>query len=174
MGIQSRRFYQKIGQWSTAKWHLVIKYGMWLERMQFIGRVIGEYPGSIIDLGAGHQHILKYVKPSEYYPYDIADGFDLNLMTPDIVQVNWVLIIGLLEYLDEPLKLLIKIKDYSDKAIITYNCGNGIQKYHKFKNHYTSKQFQKIIASSGWTFKKLGIKQGSTIYKLKSIKISRL
>lgn len=139
---------------------------MWLERYKFISEFIP--PNSnILEFGAGRQHILKFIKPKTYYPFDKKE-MDLNLSFPIIREpIDIVLAVGLIEYLDDPLSFLKTIKHYSSKAIVTYNGGN----YAKFKNHLSQAEFQNLLKETQWQFNLLGQSQASTIYSLRGIRL---
>lgn len=77
---------------------------------------------SIIDFGCGNKEILDFCNPKNYTGIDIRDDADIvmDLNNPEIIQEKYDigLILGLLEYLDNPSYTLKKIKHCANTFLI--------------------------------------------------------
>lgn len=100
--------------------HLSNKHA-WSDRDRFITPFI--VPDStIIDYGCGHKDILNYYTPTDYIGLDLnpdADVIvDLNEYEPIHTDYDYALVLGVLEYLEDPFTFLNKVKNTANTFII--------------------------------------------------------
>lgn len=93
----------------------------WSDRNRFITPFI--VPNStIIDYGCGHKDILNYYTPKDYVGLDLnpdADVIvDLNEYEPIRTNYDYALVLGVLEYLEDPFTFLNKVKNTANTFII--------------------------------------------------------
>ena len=93
----------------------------WSERNLFVKQFIKDGI-SIVDYGCGHKDILQVCKPSDYLGIDITEGADLNLnLNSDFTldrKFDLGLVLGVLEYVDNPSYTLSNIKKYATEVIV--------------------------------------------------------
>ena len=93
----------------------------WSQRNKFIVPFLNEQ-SSIIDYGCGHKDILNYYKPTKYLGIDLNPSadivVDLNNFEPIYFGYDYGLILGVLEYLNNPFTFLNKVSTTADKFII--------------------------------------------------------
>ena len=107
------------------KWSWVSKW--WPERAKAIAEIIP--PNStVIDLGGGHGKLKTLLsKPKRYVNVDIhiwnksivVADFNKNEY-PDVGMFDYIVVQGVLEYLNNQSKFLKEIKKYGDVLIISY------------------------------------------------------
>lgn len=95
---------------------------VWTERNLWIQEFIPS-DKSVIDWGCGDKDILRYISPLKYLGIDkseLADiQADFNLHIPDIEERYQIgLVLGVLEYLDNPIAFLRSIKPTADQFLI--------------------------------------------------------
>lgn len=101
--------------------HLSNNKHAWSDRNRFITPFI--VPNStIIDYGCGHKDILNYYTPKDYVGLDLnpdADVIvDLNEYEPIRTNYDYALVLGVLEYLEDPFTFLNKVKNTANTFII--------------------------------------------------------
>lgn len=93
----------------------------WSERNLFVKQFIKDGI-SIVDYGCGHKDILHVCKPSDYLGIDITEGADLNLNLNSDFKLDRTfdlgLVLGVLEYVDNPSYTLSNIKRYAKEVIV--------------------------------------------------------
>jgi len=117
----------------------------WSERNAFLKSFIPD-DISIVDIGCGNKEILDFCKPSKYLGIDILPDADLimNLDFPFSLKEKYDLglVLGVLEYLDDPDYTLSQIKDYADKFIFL-TC--AAKKKQEWKQSFNKEQFKNLI-----------------------------
>lgn len=120
---------------------------VWTERNKWISLHIPEN-STVIDWGCGNKDTLRYIKsPKKYLGIDrhpCADiVIDLNNNLPIINDHYDIgLVLGVLEYLDNPNDFLKNIKKTADKFIIL-SLPN--RKKPEWNNNFTVEQFQNLL-----------------------------
>lgn len=125
-------------QWGDKKW--------WPVRARAVASYI--LPNSnVLDLGSGNNKLAELLQAKSYVAVDAvahADGTvvaDLNTEYPDFEQrFDYIVVQGLIEYLDQPELFLLKIKKYGDNLIITYLS----------KDPKTLNAFWALLERQGW------------------------
>ena len=125
----------------------------------------------VLDLGAGTMILKEFLSEDcSYQPCDlfsrcpgciVADFNNGDFPIED--QYDWVTLIGLFQFLEDPMALLRKCSGISKNMIVTYSPiiherltqkellwrrGEG------WNNHYTLKEYIAIVAESGWDIEK--------------------
>ena len=124
---------------------------VWSERNLWIREFIPNN-SSIIDWGCGDKDILRYISPSQYLGIDqnpLADiQEDFNKSIPVIDAVYDIgLILGVLEYLDNPKIFLQSVKPTAKQFLVL--CFVDHRKKKEWTNAFTSNDV-KILLSSLW------------------------
>lgn len=92
----------------------------WSARNRFIKDFIPSNI-SIVDIGCGNKEILDFCRPTKYLGIDINNYADLYMDLNDPKPLNdrydLGLVLGVLEYLNDPDYSLSKIKYYADKFL---------------------------------------------------------
>ena len=119
----------------------------WTERNTWIKQFIPQL-ASIIDWGCGNKDILRYITPRKYLGIDqteFADiNADFNLGIPKINDHYEVgLVLGVLEYLDDPKEFLELIKPTADTFIILVLSNK--RKKEEWTNCFSSDDFTNLI-----------------------------
>lgn len=139
----------------------------WEERNVKIAKLIP--PGSVVlDLGAGDLSLLRNLVRCYYVGYDInptspnVQKCDFNTETPDTWKADYVVISGVLEYLNDPINFINRVVGLGDKMIVTYSPADGHTKEDrersKWVNHLTRKEFEdnlfrynlKFVQETNW------------------------
>lgn len=93
----------------------------WSDRFEFVKNYISNGL-AIIDFGCGNREILDFVQPSEYFGIDLVETADLianlNCQIEISKHYDLGLLLGVLEYLDDPEFTLKNIYQSADKFII--------------------------------------------------------
>lgn len=120
---------------------------IWTERNKWIKDSIPN-DKSIIDWGCGNKDILRYINPPKYLGIDcISDAdiiVDLNKEIPIINEkYNVGLVLGLLEYLDNPQEFLNSIKSTADIFLILILSTK--KKKAEWKSNFSVESFNNLI-----------------------------
>lgn len=120
---------------------------VWTERNNWVKQYIPNEL-SIIDWGCGNKDILRYIKPKKYLGIDILSDADIvvdfNKDIPKISERYDIgLVLGVLEYLDNPKYFLESIKNSSNKFIILVLSRNT--KKQEWTNCFTSDDFENLV-----------------------------
>ena len=117
----------------------------WSQRNLFIKEYIPEN-SSIIDYGCGNKEILDFYRPKKYLGIDILEDADIVMDLNDPREITEKydvgLILGLLEYLDNPDFTLDKIKYTANKFLIL-TCNS--KKKKEWKKSFNKDQIEKIV-----------------------------
>jgi hypothetical protein len=145
-----------------ARGNVGLRLVNWPKRMQvvgsFVNRCAGSEPVRVIDLGCGHQGIRRYLpNGSIYIPVDQHKRsedtlvVDLNKTFPD-GEYDISLLIGILEYLDQPLISLSAAMKQSRFVIFSYNgFTNEINRIENgWKNNIPFDAFYALIEQQGF------------------------
>mgnify|MGYP001137548894 CR=1 FL=1 len=95
---------------------------------------------SILDIGCGNKSILKYVNCTDYLGLDKTEYADINTdLNNETVKIPKVydigLILGVLEYVDDPIEVISKYKNNANTWIIlTKSCKKKEQ--HNWKHSF--------------------------------------
>lgn len=116
---------------------------------------------SLLDIGAGDEHMLKHVHPSYYVPVDIAKRTDNTVVVdlnseplpvhhPKIINrvFDVVLAQGLLEYLNDIEGFLKQCTMVSHTLVTTYY--ERPEKMSLWVNNYTFLEVEEMIRNAGW------------------------
>lgn len=114
---------------STDKWITHEYKTAWSGRNRKIAKLLHDsrFRGSILDLGCGDKDVLRYLRPkqqpTEYLgldrvpPADIIIDFNTQTYAPPKVY-DLGLVLGVLEYLEDPWNFLEHYKQYANRWII--------------------------------------------------------
>ena len=127
----------------------------WSTRTKKIAKHIPD-DSIVIDLGAGKENLLNFIKPSNYYPVDkyrctentMVANFDLG-QYPAIFVRGFVVVQGLIEYLENYKVFLHTIHQYGDDLIISYRTEVG-QPGDQRHNSFSFAEFGTILGECGW------------------------
>lgn len=125
----------------------------------------------VLDLGAGTMLLKEFLSEDcEYQPCDLFSRCpgcivaDFNKGDfPIEGKYDWVTLIGLFQFLDDPMALLRKCSKISKNMIVTYSPLIHEKLTRKemlwrrgvgWNNHYTLKQYLAIVSESGWAIEK--------------------
>lgn len=105
-----------------------------------------EKGSSVVHFGSGDKSVKELIDPSEYVGVDIVDGSDvqcdLNSDFPDFGEKKFdvALVAGVVEYLDDPVEFLKKVRYIAKKTIILeykYEFCENLRE--EWKKHWTTK-----------------------------------
>lgn len=124
---------------------------VWSERNLWIREFIPAN-NSVIDWGCGDKDILRYISPPDYLgidKFDLADiRADFNLQIPNIEEKYDIgLVLGVLEYLDNPNSFLRSIKPTADRFLILCFVNHRLKS--EWTNAFTSDEV-KLMLTSLW------------------------
>jgi hypothetical protein len=110
----------------------------WLDRNNFVVELLT--PNStIVDYGCGSKEFLNYYAPLEYLGIDQNPNADivtdLESYIPDDKKYNYGLVLGVLEYLQEPFEFIKKVKYTANCFIILAFIKT--KKKTEWTNHFT-------------------------------------
>lgn len=107
----------------------------WKVKFTSRNKLVSKYieKGTLLDIGGGLGEILDFVKPTEYKSIDTKIWNDKTIVADlnnGIYPVfekpfNNILCQGILEYINDPVLFLHKIKKYGDYLVLTYREGDG-------------------------------------------------
>lgn len=140
-------------------------WGKWyLARARTIARVIPD-GARVLDIGAGSMILTRYLSPGcIYQPCDLfrrSDDClvaDLNLGEFPRGRYDWVVMSGLLQYLNRPQWALEKAHDVASRGVFTYSPtvpnpppeAIAHRKTLGWVNHLDIKAAPRMIRSAGW------------------------
>lgn len=93
----------------------------WSDRWEFVKDYIPNNV-SIVDFGCGNREVLDHVVPAKYLGIDTCDGADVIADLNDTVYLSETfdlgLLLGVLEYLDDPAGTLGNIVQYANHFVV--------------------------------------------------------
>lgn len=120
----------------------------WARRQELAAKVIRNN-SSVLDLGGGQNNIRRKINYRSYTSIDLEKWTDftvvadLNKEFPDLGSFDYILSLGLVEYLTDPRDFLSKIQKYGDTLVISYRLNsNGPMER---SNHLTFSEFEEIL-----------------------------
>lgn len=117
----------------------------WSKRNLFVKQFIKDGI-SIVDFGCGHKDILEVCKPSDYLGIDVTETADLTLnLNTDFdlgKKFELGLVLGVLEYLDNPSHTLSNIKKHVNEIIILVR---DSKKAPEWKQRITADELKKLM-----------------------------
>lgn len=130
--------------WGEAKWN---------QRMRLAARMIP--PGSsVIDIGGGMCHLARMLEGGEYRSLDIKKWTDKTTVADfnkgefprmKFGQYQYIVALGILEYIKAPLGFLKEIRKYGRTLILSYRLVNlGTTQWME------PLKFRKTIKEAGW------------------------
>lgn len=119
---------------------------VWSERNNYISQHITSQ-SSVIDWGCGNKDTLRYISPKKYLGIDLNSDADIiadfNIEIPIITDHYDIgLVLGVLEYLNNPEHFLKSIKPSADKFIIL-SLPN--RKKSEWVRSFTIEEFQNLL-----------------------------
>jgi hypothetical protein len=149
----------------------------WTKRAKEIASFIPSF-ASVIDIGGGLGELYnEIVLPVRYTSLDIEEWNDQTIIVdlngenwPELKESQFVVCAGILEYIEIPKTFLLKLREYSDRLILTYrlNSNGGIER----RNELDFDTVKRLLKESGWDIvveKKLS--RIESIYFCKKIKV---
>ena len=146
-------------------------------------KLIAEYiPDNrrVLDIGAGSMILRRYLKPGCIYQssdiHDRGDGCivcDLNKYEFPVGRYDWIALIGVIVYLNDPEWVLSRCREAAQNLIVTYNQRPDDTKdvraaiKHGWRHYFTSDEFEDVLITSGWTITKrdpLQVDRSQTIF----------
>jgi hypothetical protein len=119
----------------------------WSERFNFVVTHI-PIDCTVVDFGCGNQEILNFYKPKEYLGIDKIPNamMNLNLDIDDIKIKNYDvgLLLGVLEYVDNPDIVLNKIKNFANMFLILTL---PVKKKLEWKRAFTEDSISKLLTA---------------------------
>jgi hypothetical protein len=122
----------------------------WLERNEFVKQFVPA-GSTVVDYGCLHRSILNYISPVKYLGIDINGSpdivHDLNTGIPtDIGHWDIGLILGVLEYLQDPEKFLLEASATADTVIVL--CLLRDKPKELWRNSWNMREFTKMISNT--------------------------
>lgn len=128
---------------------------------------------SVLDIGAGAMALEKALKPGcTYQPADVVERrpgcfvVDLNRGDFPAGRYDWVTFLGVLEYIHDVDRALVRAGEAAPRMIATY-CTYipGSDVAHRrgmgWVNELTTEEFTRALARTGWTVRRSGeVKRG--------------
>lgn len=117
----------------------------WSNRLKFIKEYVADNQ-TVIDFGCGNREILEYIHPKKYLGIDQVETADLvadlnqHIDIPDHYDI--ALILGVLEYLDNPDQTLLNIHECADKFIILTL---PVKKKHNWQRTYADEDLDLVL-----------------------------
>ncbi len=106
---------------------------------------------SIIDFGCGDKSICNYLNFSNYVGYDLNPKADYNIDFNSNFTITHTadigLVLGVLEYLDDPNAFIEKIKSTCDRFIIMTLAIKAPKYHHGWKRCYNDETFNEILTT---------------------------
>ncbi len=155
-------------------------YYKWDERTALMAAMIPPN-SSVFEFGAGKE-LLGTLLPQgcHYQPCDIVPGsdrtllHDLNISFPPMDRVwDYMVFSGVLEYIRDIPSLLNNVRAHSRNCILSYGVTDGLEclitrRKSGWFNHFSEKDFEKILHKCGFTIAEKRIWEKQIIYRLHS------
>ena len=118
---------------------------VWSQRNTFVKDYIPENV-SIVDFGCGNKEILDFCSPLEYLGVDLVDDADLKLDLNMPIELDKIfdvgLLLGVLEYVDNPDFTLSNIKKFAKKFIIL---SLAVRQKQEWKREFTEYSIDQLL-----------------------------
>lgn len=127
----------------------------WKKRMEAVVKLI-PFASAVVDLGGGYSHLEKQIeqKKCRYVSLDIEKWTDKTIKAdfnkgefPDAPFGETIVCQGILEYIEDPLNFLKRIKKYGRILILTYMVGEIRMER---KNNFEISELREKIIEAGW------------------------
>ena len=120
----------------------------------------------VLDVGCGAMALgAQLPQESSYFPADVVSRgpgcqvVDLNRGEFPTGEYDWITFLGVLEYVHEPARVLMRARDAAPNMIMTYcTMANGdvqVRRGMGWVNEYTPDEIEAMLASSGWLVRKV-------------------
>jgi len=120
-----------------------------------------EAGASVLDVGAGAMALESLLKPGcSYYPADVVERrpgclvVDLNRGEFPRGRYDWVIFLGVLEYIHDVGRVLDRAREAAPRMIVTYCADDaGDVAYRRgmgWVNDFTAQAFAAALARAGW------------------------
>lgn len=159
---------QKISD--ADRWSRIESYSdEWDMRAKLAAQFLGS-SRSVLDLGAGKMALKSFLPDGcVYQPADIApldpDALIVDLNTPYLPSGDWDswVMLGVLEYLFDPIEVLKRLRARTAHLVFSYGAclspaTQAIREDVGFANHLSEEELLEAVASSGWRI------AGSTVF----------
>jgi hypothetical protein len=105
---------------------------------------------TVLDIGCGDKSILQYLNFKSYLGIDQSDAADIvmdfNKESPNLTDKFEVgLVLGVLEYVDDPGQLIKSVKHNCDRMIILVLPKKVPKYHHGWQRTYNSKSFKEFL-----------------------------
>jgi hypothetical protein len=126
----------------------------------------------VLDIGAGAMALRSLLAPGcSYVPADIVSRgpgcqvVDLNKGEFPAGRYDWITLLGVLEYIHDPVAVLVRARDAARNAIVTYCTMSGgdvqTRRGMGWVNEYTRPEFERLLLDAGWTVRTVAeVKRG--------------
>jgi hypothetical protein len=126
----------------------------------------------VLDIGAGAMALRGQLAAGcSYFPADIVSRgadcqvVDLNKGEFPTGQYDWITFLGVLEYVHDPVAVLVRARSAASNAIITYcTMNNGdaqVRRGMGWVNDYTRPEFEAVLRTAGWIVREVAeVKRG--------------
>jgi hypothetical protein len=145
----------KINEELKSKWPWKVK---WDKRAKLVAEFIPSF-SDVIDIGGGIGGLYKYlVWPERYVSFDIEEWNDHTIKTdlnssiwPKVKRSDFVVCIGILEYMNDPELFITMAKHYSNQLILTYRLRStgGMER----KNNLSFEELENLLVGDNWKIK---------------------
>jgi hypothetical protein len=126
----------------------------------------------VLDIGAGTMALRSQLAAGcGYFPADIVSRgadcqvVDLNKGEFPAGQYDWITFLGVLEYIHDPVPVLVRARAAASNAIITYcTMSNGdlqVRRGMGWVNDYARPEFEALLGAAGWSVREAAeVKRG--------------
>lgn len=133
----------------------------WSRRARIVSTLIPPH-SSVLDVGCGAMALRNYLPSTcSYIPADIVSRcpecivVDLNKDPYPDVQTDVVTLLGVVEYLHDPLKALLGARTHQKQLVLSYVCHSFGPVAHRRKlgwvNDYGLAELKALLNRSGWS-----------------------
>lgn len=131
----------------------------WSRRSQRAGELLGPVR-TLLDVGCGTMALEHFVQATIYIPSDVTwrDSrtivMDYNLSGPPAIEVEAVAVLGVLEYLHDPLAFMGRLG--AQRAVVSYCVTDAPaplepRKAHAWVNSLATADVHQLLTDAGWT-----------------------
>ena len=144
--------------------------GPWLERSRYLAEFIPQ-GASVLDFGAGEQDLRGLLPGSRYVPVDTVKttpdtrlcDFNAGKWPQIREKFDVVVVAGVLEYANDPTKVLRRLKGYGATILLCY-----LRKpwFHPWPKFLTPDELVATAKAEGFTIERVGRNHGGIVYRL--------